>query len=240
VTWWRRHPWILPFALLLLLVAAGVAQLKVSTIEFVNEDIRKVLATGGVGLAVTAVAGLLVTAVFKSIEQVREIRKEQLRVVRNISDAYHKVKAGQRQLRALGFLEKLEVPLPENVAQAAHAVLNELNAQQLFFEELTEDPEVAQLFKCQPEVSMRLTKVAAYLQKRVVRPWEVAGSALLTKGDRGNLTDLVPFVSFAVQDDSDFKDEVTEPLKDARSAMLKEVFGPRGGRHRKLAGRRSA
>ncbi len=58
-------------------------------------ELRKGLVTGGLGLAVTAVAGLLVTAVFKAIEQAGEPRKEQLRVQANISDAYRKVKVGR-------------------------------------------------------------------------------------------------------------------------------------------------
>ncbi len=105
-------------------------------------------------------------------------------------------------MRALSLNERSDAPLPQVVGQAAHAVLKELNDHQLSFEELTKDPELDHLFRCATEVKGHLAKVATYLQERVVRPWEMAGEALLAKGDRQPLSELGPFVSFAKDSDA--------------------------------------
>ena len=66
-------------------------------------DIRTDLTRAGVGLAVTAVLGILATAAFKDFDQARVKDQERRRIFREVVDAYNDLKAGRRRLRALGF-----------------------------------------------------------------------------------------------------------------------------------------
>jgi hypothetical protein len=213
---WRATRTVLILLLILFLVGLAVAVYFDQRSS--GDDLQRAHSRAGVGVALTTVAGALVTVVLKARDERRLRDQERRDFFHEVVNVYNAVKAVRRQLRTTLSRPDVEDTPPglrarmvrrgtgrrrrsRSCSGGAGAVnkqidamgplMQELNVAQLRFEALKRESTESALFRDQA-VADCLQRVESYLHDRIVKPWE--NGTCWTKAD-WQQNDLRAFVA---------------------------------------------
>lgn len=228
--WWKRMANLphLAIAVFLLAVAVAAVLIIVGTI-WASGDVALEAAKAGLQILAVAILGGAVTAAFRWLDADRadQRRLDDYRAARvgELWDAYHRIKAVRRALRAAGFAAPSGKLTDEQIAVFRTGMV-ELNDAQLNLERLVK------LIDGQDDVFRRecgsITKGISQAEQyvgRIITAWENS-QAIQAGADLGEiriqsadekLRNLWPFLDKASS--GGFKSEVSRPIRDAATKI---------------------
>ena len=236
-----RRPWSRAvFTLLLLfLVGIGVALL-FNGLSSANDDLASTISKLGAGIAVTTVAGAIVTASFKLVDEQRARDQERRKVFSEIVRAYNQVKSARRNLKAWGSLTTRSEPaLQAEEAKELRMTMAKLSDAQLQLEAIVREINESHLFKPESPIKEKLEKVETYINHSMLDRWEAFGGKIWEGADPKICNDL------RLQDfEKNFRDEVRVRMDDLTKELHRELFGSnvvrRGNADRPSRGQRDS
>jgi hypothetical protein len=225
---WATVVLVLVFVLVVGLILAYVGARE----SRADNDLWSRYSAAGVGLAVTVVAGLLVTVSLRVVDGARSRDQELRRLFLEIVKAYNQIKGSRRELRALGLAtpsfgrERTETLSSDDVKEL-HSCLSSLNQAQLALEQVKRDAGQSRLFS--DSILRQLQTIESYINVVVVEKWERHGPKL-RDGSPVTLIDDLGLMDFVAYQSETFERCVSEPLRQITKYLNEQMYGkPRRG-----------
>jgi hypothetical protein len=232
-----RRPWLIAvFTLsLLFLVGIGVALL-FNGLSSANDDLASTISKLGAGIAFTTLAGAIVTASFKLVDEQRARDQERRKVFSEIVRAYNQVKSVRRNLKSWGSLTtRFEPALQAEEAKELRMIMVKLSDAQLQLEAIAREIEESHLFKRKSPIKENLRKVEHHINRSMLDPWELHGGKVWEGADPKICNSL------GLRDfEKNFRVKVRVQMDDLTKELHRELFGSvrRGNADRQSRGQR--
>jgi hypothetical protein len=217
-----RRPWRMAvFTLsLLFLVGIGVALL-FNGLSSANDDLASTISKLGAGIAFTTLAGAIVTASFKLVDEQHARDQERRKVFSEIVRAYNQAKSARRNLRAWGSLTTRSEPaLQAEEAKELRMTMAKLTDAQLQLEAIVREIEELDLFKRKRPIKEKLEEVETYINHSILDPWELHGGKIWEGADPKICNSL------GLRDfEKNFDAKVRVRMDDLTKELHRELFG---------------
>jgi hypothetical protein len=217
-----RRPWsraVLTLSLLFL-VGIGVALL-FNGLSSANDDLASTISKLGAGIAITTLAGAIVTATFKLVDEQRARDQERRKVFSEIVRSYNQVKSARRNLKAWGSLTTRSEPaLQAEEAKELRMIMAKLSDAQLQLEAIVREIDESHLFKPESPIKENLRKVEHHINRSMLDRWEALGGKVWEGADPKICNGL------RLQDfERNFHDEVRVRMDELTKELHLELFG---------------
>lgn len=181
----------------------------------------------GLQLSVVAVLGGSVGFLWKRIDQLRRERDQrdahQLEILREVIEAYNRIKSARRFLRALGFRPAQGGTLTSDQVTGFEAQLASLNAAQLSLERIKREVEAQpSLFPEPAHILCSLKKVEKYVHE-VVEDWEDHGESISAGASKQGLECLKNLTKFLGSSKQGFREHAADPMETLEKAIRKQL-----------------
>jgi hypothetical protein len=202
------------------LVGIGVALL-FDALSSANDDLASTISKLGAGIAVTTLAGAIVTTSFRLVDEQRARDQERRKVFSEIVRAYNQVKSARRNLKAWGSLTtRSESALQAEEAKELRMTMAKLSDAQLQLEAIVREIDESQLFKCKGPIKEKLRSVEHYINRSMLDRWEALGGKVWEGADPKICNGL------RLQDfEANFHDEVRVRMDELTKDLHRELFG---------------
>lgn len=226
----RQWPWL---AIATFLVAAVLAVVLIIVGSVGSGDLSFELAKAGIQLLAISIFGGAVTAAFRSLdarrEDLRRLDAYRATTVNELLDAYHRIKAVRRVLRASGFDKGDSPPVSADQSADFRTRMEALNDAQLALEKLAQvvDGE-KRVFGADHASIARLIRKAEDYVGNVIQEWERHGRNVQAGADLAEvttpLTNLKTFLGGAY-DEEGIKRDLSKPIYEAARRIQSLRFG---------------